>query len=89
MFDALMERTRAGQSISISVLSERFTPDELALLTEILGHDEITPTEAEAAMSDYIRILQDEKEKATQADDLRGYAAWQKQRKGYGGKDGS
>ena len=89
LYDALMERARKGQSISISVLGERFSQDEMQLLTEIISHDETTPSAAEAAMSDYIRKIQEEHDKASQADDLRDYARRMKQRKGYDGKDDS
>ncbi len=89
LFDALAERLRSGKSVSVAVLSEQFTPDELALLTDIISHDDVTPSTAETAMGDYIRTIQEENERASQPDDLRGYAERLKQRKGYGGKDGS
>ncbi len=88
LFDALTERLRAGRGISLAVLGEAFSPEELSLLANIIAHDEIPPTAAGDAMSDYIRKIQDEKEKAAGQDDLRGYAERLKQKKGYGGKDG-
>ena len=89
MYDALRERIRTGQSLSLAALGERFTQEELSLLAEILHRDDIAPPAVGDAMNDYIRIIQEEKDKATRQDDLRGYAEKLKQRKGYGGKDGS
>ena len=74
--------------MSLAVLGEQFSRDELALLADILNHDEIPPTAAGDAMGDYIRKIQQEKEKSTGQLDLAGYAKKLKQTKGYGGKDG-
>lgn len=88
LYDALQERIRAGRPMSLAVLGEQFSQDELALLADILNHDEIPPTAAGDAMGDYIRKIQQEKEKSTGQLDLAGYAEKLKQTKGYGGKDG-
>jgi len=89
LYDALAERLRDGRSVSVAVLGEQFTPDELALLTDIISHDDVTPSTAENAMGDYIKTIQEEYGRASQPDDLRSYAELLKQTKGYGGKDGS
>ena len=89
LYEALRSRLRAGQSVSMAVLGERFSQEELSLLAEIIHRDDIVPAAAGEAMGDYIRTIQEEKEKATREEDLRGYAEKLKQRKGYGGKDGS
>ena len=88
LYDALRTRIHAGQGVSMAVLGEQFGPEELALLADIIHRDDIAPTAAAEAMGDYIQILQEEKEKATRQEDLRGYAEKLKKRKGYGGKDG-
>ena len=88
LYNALQERIRAGRPMSLAVLGEQFSQDELALLADILNHDEIPPTAAGDAMGDYIRKIQQEKEKSTGQLDLAGYAEKLKQTKGYGGKDG-
>ena len=88
LYDALRERIRAGRPVSLAVLGEQFSQDELALLADILNHDEIPSAAAGEAMGDYIRKIQQEKEKSSDQIDLAGYAKKLKQTKGYGGKDG-
>ena len=88
LYDALRERIRAGRPVSLAVLGEQFSQDELALLADILNHDEIPPAAAGDAMGDYIRKIQQEKERSSGQIDLAGYAEKLKQTKGYGGKDG-
>ena len=88
LYDALKDRIQAGRPLSLAVLGEQFSQDELALLADILHHDEIPPAAAGDAMGDYIRKIQQEKEKNTGQLDLAGYAEKLKQTKGYGGKDG-
>ena len=89
IFDAMTERLRGGQSVSVAVLGERLSPDEMSLFTDIIANDDVLPSAASAAMGDYIRTIQEEHDRASQPDDLRGYAEKLKQRKGYGGKDAS
>ena len=89
LYDALTARLRSGRSVSVAVLGEEFSPEELSLLTDIIHHDDVTPSTAENAMRDYIKTIQEENDKASQTDDLREYAERLKQRKGYGGKDGT
>ena len=88
MYDALAERIRAGQSVSLAVLSGQFSAEEIGLLTEIIQRDDIPPAASNEAMSDYIRILREEKDKALRQQDPLAYAEKLKQKKGYGGKDG-
>ena len=88
MYDELARRAGEGKSLSLAVLGEQFSPQELSLLADIVHHDEIPPAAADAAMDDYIRKIQEEKAK-TGEDDILAYAEKMKQRKGYGGKHGS
>ena len=85
IYTALKDRIQAGRPVSLAVLGEQFSQDELALLADILNHDEIPPTAAGDAMGDYIRKIQQEKEKSSGQTDLASYAEKLKQRKGYGG----
>ncbi len=85
IYTALKDRIQAGRPVSLAVLGEQFSQDELALLAGILNHDEIPPTAAGDAMGDYIRKIQQEKEKSSGQTDLASYAEKLKQRKGYGG----
>ncbi len=89
LYDALVQRARAGQTMSPDVFGERFSPDEISLLADIASRSDISPSAADEAMSDYIKKIREEKEKAACREDLRGYAERLKQKKGYGGKDGS
>ena len=85
IYTALKDRIQAGRPVSLAVLGEQFSQDELALLADILNHDEIPSTAAGNAMGDYIRKIQQEKEKSSGQTDLASYAEKLKQRKGYGG----
>ncbi len=89
IYDALTEQIRAGSSVSLTVMGERFSPDEMSLLTRILNNKKISSSAADAAMGDYIRKIQEEKAKAAGGDDLLAYAEKMKQRKGYGSNHGS
>ena len=89
MFDTLTARIRAGQSVSVTVLGEQFESEELSLLTDIIRQDVIRPEAASDAMADYIKKIQEEKDKAESTSDLVSYSAKLRQRKGYGGKDGN
>lgn len=88
LYDALKTRLQAGKGVSLAVLGEQFTGDELSLLADILHHDEIPAASAREAMGDYIKKIRSEKDKASRQLDLAGYAEKLKQTKGYGNKDG-
>ncbi|MCC8357428.1 MAG: hypothetical protein LJU34_06245 [Oscillospiraceae bacterium] len=72
----------------MAAMGEQFSPEEMALLSSILQHDEITAAASEQAMADYIQRIQKEKDRSAPPEDLRGYAEKMRQTKGYGGKDG-
>ena len=88
LYDSLKARLQAGKTVSLAVLGEQFSADELSLLAEILHHDEIPAASAREAMGDYIEKIQSEKDKASRQLDLAGYAQKLKKTKGYGNKDG-
>ena len=88
LYEAVSQQARQGRSVSLAALSQRFSPEEMTLLAGILQHDEIPPEAAQQAMGDYINKIRAEKDRASQADDLREYAERLKQTKGYGHKDG-
>lgn len=87
LYDTLRERLRDGQSMAPAVLGEQLSQEEMGLLTDIIHRDEVPPQAASEAMNDYIRKIQEEKDKALRREDPRSYAQKLKQRKGYG--DGS
>ena len=88
IFDALAERIRGGQSVNVTVLGEQFSPEELSMLVNIIRQDSVSPSAAAEAMDDYIRKIQEEKDRAESLRDPAGYSEKLRQRKGYGGKDG-
>ena len=88
LYEALRTRLQAGQAVSLAVLGEQFSQEELALLADILHRDEIPAAAAREAMGDYIKKIRAEKDKASRQEDLAGYAEKLKKTKGYGGKDG-
>ena len=85
LFDALVTRVREGKSVSLAVLSGQFTPEEISLLTGIIGRDDMPPSSAGDALDDYIQIIQETKDRASLQDDPLAYAEKLKQKKGYGG----
>jgi DNA primase len=89
LYEALQKRVQEGAALSLAVLGEQFSSEELALLADIVHHDEISPAAAGEAMGDYIKKIQTEKDKASRQTDLLAYAEKLKQTKGYGGKDGN
>ena len=88
LYEAVIQRVRHGRSVSLSVLGQQFSQEELTLLANILQRDEIPPENAQKAMDDYINKIRAEKDRASRTDDIRGYAEKLKQTKGYGYKDG-
>ena len=89
LFDALCQQLKNDRSISVPAMSERFSPDEMSLLTDIISRDEIDPSAAEAAMHDYIKTIEEENDRTSEPDDLRTYAENLKKRKGYGTANGT
>ena len=89
LFDALMVRVREGKSVSLAVLSGQFSAGEIELLTDIIQRDNMPPAAAGDAMNDYIQTIQEAKDRASLMEDPLAYAEKLKQKKGYGGKDGS
>ena len=63
----------------------QFTPEEISLLTGIIGRDDMPPSSAGDALDDYIQIIQETKDRASLQDDPLAYAEKLKQKKGYGG----
>lgn len=84
LYDTLTARLRNGQSFAPAVLGEQLSQEEMGLLTDIVHRDEVPPQRAEEAMNDYIRKIQEEKDKTLRRDDPRKYAEKLKERKGYG-----
>ena len=84
LYEAVMDQVRQGRSVSLDAMGEQFTSDELALLAEILQHDEVPAAAAGQAMDDYIDRIHAEKDRSVRGQDLRVYAEKLKKKKGYG-----
>ena len=84
LYDAVQERARQGRSVNLDILAQDFPPQELDLLAGIFQRDEVPAATARQAMDDYINKMRTEKDKASRAEDLRGYAEKLKRTKGYG-----
>lgn len=84
LYDAVRERARQGRSVNLDILAQDFPPRELDLLAGIFQRDEVPAAAARQAMDDYINKMRTEKDKASRAEDLRGYAEKLKRTKGYG-----
>lgn len=88
IFDTVIQRIRQERSLSMTAMSQEFSPEEMTLLTDIVSRDTVSSGSSRQAMDDYIKKIRSEKDKASRAEDLRGYAERLKQTKGYGSKDG-
>ena len=85
MFEALLERARAGDDLSLAALAGQFTPEEISHLTGILQKPEDLSA-ADKALTDYIDIIMAEKAQRESPGDLRAIAEKYREKKGYGGQ---
>lgn len=87
-YEELLLCTLSGAQPSLSPLGERFSNDEISLLTELVSKP-MELSGAEKALSDYINIIKTEKLAREQGSegqtDLRELAEKMRQSKGYGG----
>lgn len=85
-FDTVLEKSQAGLSLSVAVLGETFTQEEISHLTYIINKPELL-TNGKKALLDYIDIIKTEKQSSSAVEDPRAYAQWLREKKGYGGKN--
>ena len=88
-FEELKQFVKNGAQPSLALLSERFTNDEISILTEILSEPQEL-SQGEKARNDYIKIIKTEKlaRQQTQGSDgidLNELASKMRESKGYGG----
>ncbi len=74
LYDELRSLASRGLSSSPTTLAAKFSPDELAVYTEILSMPEITAPMREKALSDYIETMKSHKIKSSDSVDLRAVA---------------
>ena len=84
VYALLRERAASHSGLSPAVLSGMFTPEEEAHITEVLNKTEILAN-AKRALADYIGVIRSEQQALTAQQDLRAFAASQRNKKGYGG----
>lgn len=89
LYAALTENAKGGSQPSLAFLSERFTPEEVAVLTEIISQPQEF-SKSEKALADYIQIIKTEKlararPEGGESIDLNELASKMRQSKGYGG----
>lgn len=85
IYSELRRRTDAGRAVSIAALGETLTPEETALLSDILQKPE-SLSNGVRALDDYINIMRAENAaRAGTPEDLRAMALKLKEKKGYGG----
>jgi DNA primase len=88
IYTQLWQRRQNGSSGSIAFLSGELTADEMSHLTTLLQKPESTAG-AQQALTDYIRIIREERDKrlgAAGKDPLAAAMDKFKEKKGYGGK---
>ena len=81
-FSELKENAGKGTSPSLALLTERFTNEEISILTEILSKPQEL-SQGEKALNDYIKIIKTEK--LARHEDLNEVAKKMLESKGYGG----
>ena len=84
LFGILREKAAEHTALTPATLSSVFTPAEESHITAILNKPEVLAN-GKKALSDYISIIQSEKQALSAADDLRAYAESRRNKKGYGG----
>lgn len=85
IYSELRRRTDAGRAVSIAALGETLTPEETALLSDILQKPE-SLSNGTRALDDYINIMRAENSAGAKTpEDLRALALRLKEKKGYGG----
>lgn len=87
MYRVLSQQTRAGP-VTMASLSGALSADEISLLTILLQKPE-TAANGRKALSDYIDIMQTERQSREQSDDLLSLAENLRKKKGYTDQDGN
>ena len=84
-YQALLDRYRQHLTVSLAVLEDVLTPEEMTHLTAVVQKEE--PLVSEAAFADYCNIIQDEfrRKNLSGSEDLLAMRNRLKDKKGYGG----
>ena len=84
IYAALLDKARRGESLSTATLADALSGAEMSLLVQLLQEPE-TLAHGERALRDYIERIREQKERKTDADDLRQLSEKLREKKGYKG----
>ena len=86
VYGQLLEARRAGRTLSLAALAESCTAEEMGHLTTVI-HQPASMANAERALADYIRVIQERAARRRGVQDpLLAAMEKTKEKKGYGGK---
>ena len=86
VYGQLLEARRAGRTLSLAALAESCTAEEMGHLTTVM-HQPVSLANAERALADYIRVIQERAARRRGVQDpLLAAMENTKEKKGYGGK---
>ena len=84
IYAAILEKLRRGETASTATLSEALSGEEMSLLVSLLQKPELLSRSGQS-LRDYIGKIQERRDEAGQADDLRALANRYREKKGYEG----
>ena len=84
IYAAMLEKLRRGETVSTATLSEALSGEEMSLLVSLLQKPELLSRSGQS-LRDYIGKIQERRDEAGQAGDLRALANRYREKKGYEG----
>ena len=84
IYAAILEKLRRGEAVSTATLSEALSGEEMSLLVSLLQKPELLSRSGQS-LRDYIGKIQERRDEAGQAVDLRALASRYREKKGYEG----
>ena len=84
IYAAILEKLRRGEAVSTATLSEALSGEEMSLLVSLLQEPERLSRSGQS-LRDYIGKIQERRDEAGQAGDLRALASRYREKKGYEG----
>ena len=84
IYAAILEKLRRGEAVSTATLSEALSGEEMSLLVSLLQKPELLSRSGQSLL-DYIGKIQERRDEAGQAVDLRALASRYREKKGYEG----
>ena len=84
IYRVLLDKARQGEHLSTATLAEALDGNEMGLLVQLLQEPEVL-AHGERALQDYIDRIREQRERKTDADDLRQLSQKLREKKGYKG----